>query len=167
MTNETYDIWAIIYRKTGNFRVVQFSRVNLSVFLLLRTIKMVSNDISVTSFLWRHGDLYHAAFYQKPSWRVISRSVLHKIRHRALYYTAFYQNRDELFMRSVHKKGHTYVTHSRSWYFMSLHYKWDYMIHVLWYVIYIIHKKVWLCGILIHLHHKTTRGNAKHSTCKN
>ena len=39
------------------------------------------------------------------------------------------------------------------------------MKHVLWYMIYII-PKVWLCGILIHVHHKTTRGNAKHSTCK-
>ena len=64
-------------------------KVNLSVFLLLsqRTIKMVSNNVSVTSLFM-------------TSWRIISRCILPKaviaryttlrftkIRHRALYYT--------------------------------------------------------------------------------
>ena len=115
-------------------------KVNLSVFLLLsqRTIKMVSNDVSVTSLLWRHGDLYHAAFYQNPSWRFISCSVLPKSvigRYITLRFT-------KIEMRSLWgqypKKVHTYVTHSRSRYFMSLHYKWDmiwYMCCDIWYIL--------------------------------
>ena len=228
MTNETYDTWAMIYRKTWNFRVVQFSRnfavsidrsgkikirkifhifgkisveelvaiwityspavrpvicsylktMSLQAILLEVNwsmtdpiysvsrwllffccciwhcncfIKMVSNDISVIAFM--------------ASWQFISRSVLPKSiigRYITLRFT-------KIEMRSLWsqytKKGHTYVTPSRSRYFMSLHYKWD-MIYVLWYMIYII-PKVWLCRILIHVHHKITRGNAKHSTCNN
>ena len=99
---------------------------------------MVSNDVSVTSLLWRHGDLYHAAFYQNPSWRIISRSVLPKSvigRYITLRFT-------KIEMRSLWgqypKKAHTYVTHSRSRYFMSLHYKWDmiwYMCCDIWYIL--------------------------------
>ena len=71
MRHMIYELWYLRYI---------IPKVNLSVFLLLsqRTIKMVSNDVSVTSLLWHHGALYRAAFYQKPSLRVIPRCVLPK-----------------------------------------------------------------------------------------
>ena len=68
-------------------------------------------------------------------------------------------------MRSVHKKKVILMLpiHEAD---ISCHC----IINEIWYdtcaVIYII-PKVWLCWILIHVHHKTTRGNAKHSTCRN
>ena len=130
--NYIVDIWQMrhmIYEQWYLRYIIP--KVNLSVFLLLSqsTIKMVSNDVSVTSLLWRHGALYHAAFYQKPSLRVIPRCVLPKSII-GLYITLRFT---KIEMRSLWgqytNKGHTYVTPSRSRYFMSLHYKWD----MIWY----------------------------------